>query len=362
MMRALRHIRIYLLALGLAALFLAPQAFADQASATPRDGQHDFDFHFGTWKTHIKSLDDPLSGTTKWTELNGMVIDRKVWDGRANLEEIELDGPDGHFEGLTLFLYQPASHEWNQTFVSSGDGILNPTMTGSFKDGRGVFYDQEIYNGRTILVRGVWSDITPDSYSYEIAYSADGGKTWEPNFIARLTRQSHDVVQAGPPRTAAMPDGQDGYDFNVGAWNTKISRLMQPLSGSKTWGAYAGTHIVHTVWNGRADIGELEVDGPTGHVEDLALRLFNPKSHQWAVYLASSKEGTLSPPMYGEFKDGRGEFIQEDTFGGRSILVRNTWSGITADSCHNEWAYSEDGGKTWEVNWIADDTRLKTGG
>ena len=359
MMDALRHIRIYLLAFGLIALFQTPLALAEQTSAASRGGQHDFDFHFGSWKTHIKSLDDPLSGSTKWTEMNGMVVDRKVWDGHANLEELEIDGPDGHFEGLTLFLYNPVSHQWNQTFVSSDSGVLSPTMTGEFKDGRGVFYSQDTNNGRTILVRGVWSDITPNSYSYEIAYSADGGKTWEPNFIAKLTRVSEGFVEAAPPRAGAGQDGQDAYDFNVGTWQTKISRLMQPLSGSKTWGSYAGTHTVHTVWNGRANIGELEVDGPTGHIEDLALRLFNPKSHQWTVYLANSKEGTLSPPMYGEFKDGKGEFIQQDTFKGRSILVKNTWSGITADACHNEWAFSEDGGKTWEVNWIADDTRIK---
>ncbi len=360
MMDVFKNIRIYLLALGLVALFQTPLAFAEQTPTAPQDGQHDFDFHFGTWKTHIRSLDDPFSGSNKWTELSGTVIDRKVWDGRANLEEIEIDGPNG-FEGLTLFLYQPASHQWNQTFVSSGDAILSPSMTGSFKDGRGVFYSQDTYNGRTILVRGVWSDITATSYSYEIAYSADGGKTWEPNFIAKLTRVSEGVVEAGAPRSGAGQDGQDAFDFNVGSWNTKISRLMQPLSDSKTWGKYAGTHVVHTVWNGRANLGELEVDGPTGHIEDLALRLFNPKSHQWVVYLANSKEGSLGPPMYGEFKDGNGVFIQQDTFKGRSVLVKNTWSGITADTCHNEWAFSEDGGKTWEVNWIADDTRLKAG-
>jgi hypothetical protein len=76
---------------------------AEPAQAV-RDGQHDFDFNFGTWKTHIKRIPDPFSGSSKSIELNGTVTVRKVWDGRAQLEEIETDGPNGHWEGLTLFL------------------------------------------------------------------------------------------------------------------------------------------------------------------------------------------------------------------------------------------------------------------
>jgi hypothetical protein len=154
------------------------------------DGQHDFDFAHGSWKTHIRRLQHPLTGSNKWVELNGTVVVRKVWGGRANLEEIEADGPDGHFEGLTLFLYNPQSHQWSQTFASSSDGTLEQPAIGEFKQGRGELFDQETFNGRTILVRGTWSDITPNAHRFEQAYSDDGGKTWEPNFIANLTRES----------------------------------------------------------------------------------------------------------------------------------------------------------------------------
>ncbi|HEV2332472.1 MAG TPA: hypothetical protein VGV16_04855, partial [Gammaproteobacteria bacterium] len=68
---------------------------------------------------------------------------------------------------------------------------------------------------------------------------------------------------------------------------------------------------------------------------------------------------TLGAPMVGEFKDGIGVFINQDSYNGRTVLVRDVWSKITPTSCHNEWAYSDDGGKTWEVNWIADDTRIE---
>jgi hypothetical protein len=154
---------------------------------TLREGQHDFDFNFGAWHTHIRRLQHPLTGSTSWVELNGTVTVRKVWDGRAQLEEIEADGSTGHFEGTTLFLYNPQAHQWSQTFANSSSGTLGQPSIGEFKNGRGEFFSQETFNGRAILVRGVWSDITPESHRYEQSFSDDGGKTWEPNFVAALT-------------------------------------------------------------------------------------------------------------------------------------------------------------------------------
>jgi hypothetical protein len=179
-------------AIGCISLAL-PAGAADEAAHAPtaplRDGQHDFDFNFGTWNTHIRRVLDPLSGSTHSVELNGTVTVRKVWDGRAQLEEIEADGPKGHWEGLTLFLYDPSAHQWSQTFVNSKSGVLTPGLIGSFKDGRGELYAQDTVNGRSILIRCVWSDIKPDSHHFEESYSDDGGKTWAPAFIASLTRE-----------------------------------------------------------------------------------------------------------------------------------------------------------------------------
>jgi len=163
-------------------------SLAQPPKAAARDGRHDFDFNFGVWKTHIKRILDPLSGSTHSIELNGTVTVRKVWDGRAQLEEIETEGPNGHWEGSTLFLYNPEAHQWSQTFVDSKIGVLTPGLIGSFKDGRGELFAQDTFNDRSILIRGVWSDIKPDSHHFEESYSDDGGKTWAPAFIADLTR------------------------------------------------------------------------------------------------------------------------------------------------------------------------------
>lgn len=180
--------------LSLAALLLGfalpQQTFAGtgRADSTRRDGSHDFDFNLGRWHTHIRRLQNPLTGSTSWIELNGTVTVRKVWDGKAQLEEIEADGPNGHWEALTLFLYNPEAHQWSQNYCNSSDGTMAIPTIGEFNNGRGEFYDQETFHGRAILVRGVWSKITADSHQFEQSFSDDGGKTWEPNFIATLTR------------------------------------------------------------------------------------------------------------------------------------------------------------------------------
>ncbi len=131
------------------------------------------------------------------------------------------------------------------------------------------------------------------------------------------------------------------------------------MTGSTTWVEYEGTTVVRKVWNGRANLVELEAQGPAGRFQGLNLRLYNPESRQWSLNFSNAGSGTLSPPTIGEFKNGRGEFYNQETLNGRAILVRFVISDITADSCRFEQAFSDDGGKTWEVNWIAVDTRIK---
>jgi hypothetical protein len=159
-------------------------------------------------------------------------------------------------------------------------------------------------------------------------------------------------------QSAPLRDGQHDFDFEIGTWKTHISRLMQPLSGSKEWVEYEGTSVVQKLWGGRANLLILDVEGPKGRIEGLSLRLYNPESHQWSLNFASSAVGTLSQPTIGQFTNGRGEFYDQETFNGRAILVRFVISEITPTSCRFEQSFSDDGGKTWEVNWIATDTRI----
>jgi hypothetical protein len=173
-----------------------------------------------------------------------------------------------------------------------------------------------------------------------------------------LAQQPSDTGNASESGASAGRDGQHDFDFEIGTWHTRLSRLLHPLTGSNTWVEYEGTSVARKVWNGRANLLELEVDGRAGHIEGLSLRLYDPQSRQWSLNFANSRGGTLSPPTIGEFKNGRGLFVGQETLNGRSILVRFVISDITPTSAHFEQAFSDDGGATWEVNWRATDTRV----
>ena len=179
------------------------------------------------------------------------------------------------------------------------------------------------------------------------------------SLVVSLLSQSFAQSTATPTKKPdAIRDGQHDFDFEIGKWQTHLWRLEHPLSHSNSWVEYWGTTGVSKVWNGRANLVELDVNGAAGHIEALSLRLYNPQSHQWSLNFGSSAGGSMSPPTIGAFKDGRGEFYDKETFNGRPILVRFVISDIKPDSCRFEQAFSEDNGKTWEVNWIAIDTRM----
>lgn len=178
-------------------------------------------------------------------------------------------------------------------------------------------------------------------------------------FCGLIATFASGVFTQTKPDTSKQRDGQKDFDFEIGTWKTKLKRLKDPLSGSTTWIEYEGTTVVRKVWDGRANLVELVAEGPAGRFEGLSLRLYDPQSRQWSLNFASARGGGMAAPTIGEFKNGRGEFYDQETFNGRSIFVRFIISEIAPDSCRFEQAFSEDGGKTWEVNWIAVDTRVK---
>lgn len=154
-------------------------------------------------------------------------------------------------------------------------------------------------------------------------------------------------------------DGQHDFDFEIGTWKTQLRRLQRPLSGSTNWVEYEGTTVVSKALDGRANLVELKVNGPAGRLEGLSLRLYNPQSRQWSLNFANINDGQMTRPAIGECKNGRGEFYNEDTYSGRAIFVRFVIIKVTDDQYRFEQSFSTDGGQTWELNWIAIDTRMK---
>jgi hypothetical protein len=172
-------------------------------------------------------------------------------------------------------------------------------------------------------------------------------------------QQNSGASTTSAKQTPAERDGQHDFDALIGAWKYHLKRLLHPLTGSTTWVEFEGTGVCYKVWDGRAQLDTLEVDGPNGHIEGLTLRTYNPQSHQWRLYWANSKDGIIDPPQIGEFKNGRGEFLAQTTANDKAILVRYVWTNMTTNTPHFEQSFSDDGGKTWEVNWITDQTRVK---
>lgn len=156
------------------------------------------------------------------------------------------------------------------------------------------------------------------------------------------------------PAWSAERDGSHDFDFEHGAWHIHLKKLMHPLSGANDWVEFDGTSVTRPLWGSRANIEEFEADSPTGHLEGLTLRTYNPQTHNWQLFWSSAKDGRMDPPQIGQFKDGVGRFYAMDTVYGKYVLVRFEWSKLNSGRPHFEQAFSEDGGKTWEVNWITD--------
>jgi hypothetical protein len=200
-MPTLGHIRSYLLLGALISAVCpaplvaqtdsqAPKA-GPQARTTEHDGSHDFDFLIGDWKAHVRVLRDRLNGSNDWVEYDGISNHKKLLDSNANLEEFDAYSAQlhKHNKGQTLRLYNPDSQQWSIYLLDLDKGTLDlPPVVGEFAGKRGEFYNQETPKGRSIYVRYVWLNISPKSARMEQSWSADGGKTWEVNWICELSR------------------------------------------------------------------------------------------------------------------------------------------------------------------------------
>ncbi len=170
-------------------------------------------------------------------------------------------------------------------------------------------------------------------------------------------------AQTLAPQTPASPelrpDGQHDFDFEIGTWTIHLKKLAKPLTGSKEWVEFDGTSVTRPIWEGRANLNEFQSDGSSGHIEGLTLRLYDPVGKQWSLFWANSRDGNLATPTIGSFRNGLGEFFDFERIQDRFVWVRYQWSQITANSAHFEQAFSEDGGRTWEVNWVTDQQRVR---
>jgi hypothetical protein len=156
--------------------------------STENDGRNDFDFLIGTWRVHHHMLKERLKDSEAWTEFKGDMVSRKILNGTGNMDDNIIQMKNGWIHAITLRLFNPASKEWSIYWSTDQTGILDVPVIGGFKDGRGEFYSQEIFEGRHIYNRFIWSKITSNSCQWEQAFSEDGGTTWETNWVMEFER------------------------------------------------------------------------------------------------------------------------------------------------------------------------------
>jgi len=156
--------------------------------STENDGRNDFDFLMGTWKVRHRMLKDRLKGSEEWIEFEGETVARKILNGIGNLDDNLIQMKTGPVHAITLRLFNPTSREWSIYWSTDRTGILDVPVIGGFKDGVGQFYSQEVFEGRHIYSRFIWSKITATACQWEQAFSEDGGKTWETNWVMEFER------------------------------------------------------------------------------------------------------------------------------------------------------------------------------
>ncbi len=158
---------------------------------------------------------------------------------------------------------------------------------------------------------------------------------------------------------AAVVEGRRSFDWEIGAWRSQVRVLADPLSESPDeWLSFEGTSVVRPLMDRRANVVEFDVKGPTGRIEALNLRLYEPQADRWSLTFANLRDGLLAPAVYGGFHDGVGEFYGDDQLDGRPIKVRFLITRQGPDKARFEQAFSDDGGETWETNWIVVDRRI----
>jgi hypothetical protein len=154
-----------------------------------------------------------------------------------------------------------------------------------------------------------------------------------------------------------LNDGARDFDFLIGRWRIHNRRLRQRLKRCTEWDEFDAMHAARLLPGGLGNQDEYRTDFWPGFV-GMSFRFFNPATKRWAIYWADNQRGTLEPPVFGAFKGDIAVFEGHDTFEGRPILVRFTWSAVRSPKPRWEQAFSTDVGTTWETNWVMEFARL----
>ncbi|TWH99467.1 hypothetical protein IP90_03082 [Luteimonas cucumeris] len=151
------------------------------------DGRHDFDFFHGRWQLRNERLKRRLQDSDDWEMFDSTQHCRPILGGLGNIDDFITDW-DGGFVGMSLRLFDPRTRQWSIYWASNRTGMLEAPVVGRFEHGVGTFVGRDLHEGRAVLQRFIWSDITASSALWQQALSVDDGRSWETNWIMRMTR------------------------------------------------------------------------------------------------------------------------------------------------------------------------------
>lgn len=167
---------------------MQPEPASADPSPSPTDGRHDFDFLHGRWRVAHRRLRERLAGGTAWEEFAGTCEARPILGGLGNVDDNLVGLPAGGYRAATLRLFDPATGLWSIHWVDGRAMALDPPVRGRFADGIGTFHGEDVLDGRPIRVRFLWTAVTARSARWEQAFSADGGASWEDNWVMGFER------------------------------------------------------------------------------------------------------------------------------------------------------------------------------
>ena len=319
------------------------------------DPAQDWAWLVGNWDVRHRRLKERLTGSQDWEEFAGTSTFRPMLDGLANMDDNIVGLPSGSYRGLTLRAFDRASGQWSIWWLDGRrPDRIDPPVRGAFDGDVGTFLGRDTLRGRPILMRFRWRDLHGARPWWEQAFSPDDGASWEVNWRNWFTRTAAEPTAL--PKLAGAPKD---FDFLVGRWKVAHRRLRRRLAGSDDWDEFGGRFENQPVLGGYGNIGDNLMEFPTGTVRGIGLRAYDAPRRRWSSWWLDGREPTtIQPPVLGGFNDGVGTFIGDDSLDGRPIRTRVIWSRITARSARWEQACSDDGGRSWETNWISDFERL----
>ena len=108
---------------------------------------------------------------------------RSILAGWGSFDENVIEAPTGRYEACTVRTFDPGSGRWSIFWIDGRDPMPSPPVIGSFSAGIGRFLGDDMFEGRPIIVRFIWSRTDERSPRWEQAFSADRGESWETNWI-----------------------------------------------------------------------------------------------------------------------------------------------------------------------------------